>query len=55
MSVHNGLGTGQSVISGPWGPQDSSSSGIRTYSSITAINTSVRDNKNVLEVRLERQ
>ena len=55
MSVHNGLGTGQSVISGSWGPQDSSSSGICTYSSITAINTSVRDNKNVLEVRLERQ
>ena len=26
-----------------------------TYSSITAINTSVRDDKNVLKVRLERQ
>ena len=52
MSVHNGLDTGQSVISGPWGP---SSGGTHTYSSITAINTSVRDDKNVLEVRLERQ
>ena len=56
MSVQNGLVTGQGdKVKGPWGPQGSGLSETRSYSSITAINTSVRDNKNVLEVRLERQ
>ena len=45
---------------GAWGPASSESrgrtgSGGPTYSSITSINTSVRDNKNILEVRLEKQ
>ena len=56
MSVENDLGNGPGTnISGPWGPNGSSSGNIRSYSSITAINTSVRDRKNVLEIRLERQ
>ena len=55
MSVENGLGAGQNAIGGPWGSQDSSVGMARTYSSIAAINTSIRDNKNILEVRLERQ
>jgi hypothetical protein len=43
-----------------WGPASSTArggpgSGAPTYSSITSINTSARDNKNLLEVRLERQ
>ena len=45
---------------GTWGSTSTGSrggagSGVPTYSSITSINTSVRDNKNLLEVRLERQ
>ena len=56
MSVKNGLGTGQEAnIRGPWGPQGSHVAEGQSYSSITAINTSIRDDKNVLEVRLERQ
>ena len=55
MNVQNGLGTGQSdSIGGPWGPQGSGD-GKRSYSSIVSINTSIRDNKNVLEVRLEKK
>ena len=46
------------VPSGAWGP-NRSRGGPRTggpsYSSITSINTSVRDSKNILEVRLEKQ
>ena len=42
-------------MSGSWGPQGSNSGEARTYSSITAINTSIRDKKNVLEIRLEKQ
>ena len=43
-----------------WGPASSSSSRVSapggpSYSSITSINTSARDSKNILEVRLERQ
>ena len=37
------------------GPTASTPGGIRSYSSITAINTSVCDRKNVLKIRLERQ
>ena len=56
MSVQNGLGAGQGVnVQGPWGPQGQRTGETRSYSSITAINTSVCDKKNVLEVRLERQ
>ena len=45
---------------GAWGPASSTSrggpgTGAQTYSSITSINTSVRDKKNILEVRLEKQ
>ena len=46
---------------GAWGPSATArprsgpGSGGPTYSSITSINTSVRDNKNILEVRLEKQ
>ena len=57
MNVQNCLGTGQSysgIISGQWGPQEQAASK-HSYSSITAINTSVRDSKNVLEVSLEKQ
>ena len=54
MNVQNGLGAGQSdSIGGPWGPQGSGD-GKRSYSSIASIST-IRDNKNVLEVRLEKQ
>ena len=56
MSVQDGLGPGPGVnVGGSWGPQGLNTGQKRTYSSITAINTSVRDKKNVLEVRLERQ
>ena len=45
---------------GSWGPSSTLSrggpvSGGPSYSSITSINTSVRDKKNILEVRLEKQ
>ena len=56
MSVHNGLGrVPDTNTSGPWGPTAPTPGGIRSYSSITAINTSVCDRKNVLKIRLERQ
>ena len=41
-----------------WGstrPRGGPGTGGPTYSSITSINTSVRDSKNILEVRLEKQ
>ena len=39
----------------PWGPaRPKSSPGGPTYSSIASINTSVRDKKNILEVKLEK-
>ena len=44
---------------GAWGPSARPRSGPRSggpsYSSITSINTSVRDKNNILEVRLEKQ
>ena len=45
---------------GAWGPASRPRGGqqgtsVPTYSSIASINTSVRDSKNILEVRLERQ
>ena len=40
---------------GPSIPRRGPGSGGPTYSSITCINTSIRDNKNILEVRLEKQ
>ena len=36
-------------------PRGGPGAGSQTYSSITSINTSIRDNKNILEVRLEKQ
>ena len=56
MSVQNGLGAGQAAnVQGSLGSQGQRTEQTRSYSSITAINTSVRDRKNVLEIRLERQ
>ena len=46
------------VPSGAWGsnrPRGGSGRHGQTYSSIASINTSVRDNKNILEVKLEKQ
>ena len=43
---------------GAWGstrPRIGPTSGGPTYSSITSINTSIRDSKNILEIRLEKQ
>ena len=43
---------------GAWGstrPRTGPTSGGPTYSSITSINTSIRDSKNILEIRLEKQ
>ena len=46
---------------GVWGPASTipktvpGGIGAPTYSSITSINTSIRDKKNILEVRLEKQ
>ena len=56
---HRKESTGGS-LGGSWGPASSSSrggpgAGGPSYSSITSINTSIRDNKNILEVRLEKQ
>ena len=44
--------------SGPWGPthpRGGPGASSQTYSSITSINTSKRDNKNILEIKLEKQ
>jgi hypothetical protein len=40
---------------GPNRPRGGPGAGGPSYSSITSINTSVRDQKNILEVRLEKQ
>ena len=48
----------KAVTGGVWGPTSSRarpSTGGPSYSSITSINTSIRDSKNILEVRLEKQ
>ena len=49
----------KATTGGAWGPMSRArggpGSGGPTYSSITSINTSVRDTKNILEVRLEKQ
>ena len=49
----------KATTGGAWGPMTRSRggpmSGGPSYSSITSINTSVRDTKNILEVRLEKQ
>ena len=48
----------KSSTNGAWGPnrpRGGPGTGGPTYSSIASINTSVRDNKNLLEIRLERQ
>ena len=45
-----------SYIKAPWGPaRPRGGPGGPTYSSIASINTSVRDKKNILEVKLEKQ
>ena len=55
MSVTSG-GPGGTAPLGPWGPPGRGGGGRSpTYSSITAINTSVRNKKNILEVKLEKQ
>ena len=56
-SASGGPGGGTATPAGAWGPTRVSSRGrdTPTYSNITAINTSVRDKKNILEVRLEKQ
>ena len=52
----NHPGPGGGPIGGAWGSAGGSHGGrAPTYSSITAINTSVRDNKTILEIRLEKQ
>ena len=53
-------GGGEKDGGGAWGPPTrsrvvGSGGGVPTYSSIASINTSVRDTKNILEVRLEKQ
>ena len=54
-------GGGQPPPAGAWGPSSPrprtvpGGAGAPSYSSITSINTSVRDKKNILEVRLEKQ
>ena len=59
MSSSNDPGPGGGTIGGAWGSSrragGSPGGKSPTYSSITAINTSVRDNKTILEVRLEKQ
>ena len=59
MSVHGGQGPGPGgFIGGSWGRRGAGAAsvgGAPSYSSITAINTSIRNNKNVLEIRLEKQ
>ena len=60
MSSTSGGRGGTAAPSGAWGPPARGSNGGRgspspTYSNITAINTSVREKKNILEVRLEKQ
>ena len=59
MSVQGGLRSAPGGPGGTWGRRGTAgvSSGVSTpsYSSITAINTSVRNDKNVLEIRLEKQ
>ena len=56
MSSTSGGPGGTSASSGAWGPTSRGGGGrAPTYSSITAINTSVRNKKNILEVRLEKQ
>ena len=52
----NHPGPGGGPIGGAWGSAGGTHGGrAPTYSSITAINTSVRDNKSILEIRLEKQ
>ena len=56
MLGSNGASGGSGGVWGPGGGErGSSGNSTPTYSSITAINTSVRDKKNILEVRLEKQ
>ena len=61
MTMSGASGGGPPPHRKAWGPAPSSASSgepglaSQSYSSITSINTSARDSKNILEVRLERQ
>ena len=60
MGDHSGGHMGRPPQGGAWGPTSTRPQAVQggevpSYSSIASINTSIRDNKNILEVRLEKQ